>query len=67
MSGSFIHSNIFGVTENERDRQMPMDSSHDITWVRPGREGSGTHRNLDRRNISLSDRQALIVSTASQT
>jgi hypothetical protein len=28
---------------------MTADSDQDIAWVRPGRERSGTQRNLDRR------------------
>ncbi|MEM7554709.1 MAG: hypothetical protein AAF378_11500 [Cyanobacteria bacterium P01_A01_bin.84] len=39
-------------SDNERDEQMTRDSHQDIAWVRPGREGSGTQRNLNRRNIS---------------
>lgn len=37
-------------SNNERDRQMTLDSDQDIAWVRPGREKSGTQRNLDRRH-----------------
>jgi hypothetical protein len=33
----------------ERDAQMTADSDQDIAWVRPGREKSGTQKNLDRR------------------
>lgn len=32
-----------------RDAQMTADSDADIAWVRPGREKSGTARNLKRR------------------
>jgi len=34
----------------ERDEQMTRDSHQDIAWVRPGREKSGTQKNLNRRN-----------------
>ena len=37
-------------TDEERDKQMTADSDHDIAWVRPGRERSGTQKNIDRRN-----------------
>lgn len=37
-------------TDEERDAQMTADSNHDIAWVRPGREKSGTQKNIDRRN-----------------
>lgn len=33
----------------ERDSQMTIDSDFDIAWIRPGRENSGTARNLKRR------------------
>ncbi|OZG72196.1 hypothetical protein BTA51_17775 [Hahella sp. CCB-MM4] len=36
-------------SDNERDKQMTLDSTQDIAWVRPGREKSGTQRNLARR------------------
>ncbi|MBU0552762.1 hypothetical protein KKF91_17055 [Myxococcota bacterium] len=36
-------------SDKERDCQMTLDSTHDIAWVRPGRERSGTARNLKRR------------------
>lgn len=36
-------------SDDERDTRMTMDSDRDIAWVRPGREKSGTQRNLDRR------------------
>ena len=35
--------------DTERDAQMTLDSYQDIAWVRPGRERSGTQKNLDRR------------------
>ena len=36
-------------TDEERHVQMTADSDADIAWVRPGREKSGTQKNLDRR------------------
>jgi len=36
-------------SDGERDRALTMDSDVDIAWVRPGREDSGTARNLKRR------------------
>ncbi len=36
-------------SDDERDARMTRDSNNDIAWVRPGREKSGTQRNLDRR------------------
>ncbi|MCR9197783.1 MAG: hypothetical protein NXI04_04025 [Planctomycetaceae bacterium] len=36
-------------TDEERDREMTAVSDTDIAWVRPGREKSGTQKNLDRR------------------
>lgn len=36
-------------SDSERDKQMTIDSTKDIAWVRPGRETSGTQRNLARR------------------
>jgi hypothetical protein len=36
-------------SDSERDAEMTADSDQDIAWVRPGRERSGTQRNLDRR------------------
>jgi hypothetical protein len=33
-----------------RDRAMTAASDADIAWVRPGREKSGTNKNLKRRN-----------------
>ena len=35
-------------SDKERDEQMTRDSHQDIAWVRPGREKSGTQKNLDR-------------------
>lgn len=37
-------------TDSARDRAMTAASENDIAWVRPGREKSGTARNLARRD-----------------
>lgn len=49
-------------SDDERDARMTADSDSDIAWVRPGRERSGTARNLARRGrrsnpIDQSDQQ----------
>lgn len=36
-------------SDNERDTAMTVASDRDIAWVRPGRETSGTAKNLKRR------------------
>ena len=36
--------------DKERDEAMTNASTHDIAWIRPGREKSGTAKNLERRN-----------------
>ena len=36
-------------SDEERDAAMTSISDYDIAWVRPGRENSGTAKNLDRR------------------
>jgi hypothetical protein len=36
-------------TDDERDAAMTHASDTDLAWVRPGREGSCTHKNLQRR------------------
>lgn len=36
-------------SDNERDAAMTNNSDYDIAWVRPGRETSGTAKNLSRR------------------
>ena len=38
-------------SDSSRDKQMTLDSTHDIAWIRPGRENSGTARNLKRRKV----------------
>jgi hypothetical protein len=35
--------------DEERDAAMTKNSNYDIAWVRPGKEKSGTARNLERR------------------
>ena len=40
-------------TDKERDAQMTMDSTDDIAWIRPGKEKSGTAKNLIRRTNIL--------------
>ena len=36
-------------TDEARDEKVTLDSDCDIAWVRPGREDSGTQRNISRR------------------
>lgn len=36
-------------TDEERDNAMTIESHYDIAWVRPGREKSGTAKNIERR------------------
>ncbi|WP_027709277.1 hypothetical protein [Zooshikella ganghwensis] len=36
-------------SDSERDKHMTLASTHDIAWVRLGRENSGTQKNLNRR------------------
>ena len=38
-------------TDDERDAAMTATSDLDIAWVRPGREKSGTAKNLARREV----------------
>jgi hypothetical protein len=46
--GAFV--TVGGFTKDaERDRAMTEASTADIAWVRPGREQSGTARNIARR------------------
>ena len=40
-------------SDDERDAAMTSASSFDIAWVRPGRERSGTAKNLRRRAAGL--------------
>lgn len=53
----FPRHSVFGAkliggfqNDDERDAAMTLNSDYDIAWVRPGREGSGTHKNLLRRS-----------------
>ena len=39
-------------TDEERDAAMTAASDTDIAWVRPGRESSGTAKNLARRRVA---------------
>ena len=39
-------------TDIERDSAMTDISTFDIAWVRPGKEGSGTHQNIIRRDAN---------------
>lgn len=43
-------------SDEERDERMTADSDQDIAWVRPGRERSGTQRNIDRRKADKSQK-----------
>ena len=38
-------------TDEERDAAMTATSDRDIAWVRPGRDKSGTAKNLARRDV----------------
>jgi hypothetical protein len=40
-------------SDRERDEAMTAASHYDIAWVRPGREKSGTAKNLARRGKNL--------------
>jgi hypothetical protein len=42
-------------SDGERDARMTTVSDRDIAWVRPGREKSGTQKNIDRRNHTRSE------------
>lgn len=39
-------------SDEERDQFMTLHSDLDLAWVRPGRENSGTAKNLRRRNVN---------------
>jgi hypothetical protein len=41
-------------SDDERDVRMTADSDRDLAWVRPGRNKSGTQKNLDRRTRTRS-------------
>jgi hypothetical protein len=49
--GSFLTQGGYQ-SDDERDTAMTAASDFDIAWVRPGREKSGTARNIARRNKS---------------
>ena len=40
--------------DEERDATMSYMSNYDIAWVRPGREKSGTAKNIKRRTENIS-------------
>jgi hypothetical protein len=40
-------------TDEARDAAMTYASDYDIAWVRPGRENSGTAKNIKRRQTML--------------
>jgi cephalosporin hydroxylase len=37
-------------SDKERDSAMTFNSTYDIAWIRPGREKSGTAKNIKRRS-----------------
>jgi hypothetical protein len=39
-------------SDAERDSAMTRDSTEDLAWIRPGREKSGTAKNLQRRTAA---------------
>jgi hypothetical protein len=41
--------------DEERDAAMTRASDEDIAWVRPGRESSGTAKNLERRKVTADE------------
>lgn len=41
-------------SDNERDTAMTKNSDYDIAWIRPGKEESGTAKNIARRNKDVS-------------
>jgi hypothetical protein len=41
----------------ERDTAMTRDSTEDLAWIRPGREKSGTAKNLQRRAAQQQQQQ----------
>ena len=46
--GGFLTLGGF-TSDTERDEAMTRDSEFDLAWVRPGRETSGTAKNIQRR------------------
>ena len=49
-------------SDGERDARKTADSDEDLAWVRPGREKSGTQKNLERRRRLRSTREATDLS-----
>jgi len=47
-------------SDNERDSAMTAASDYDIAWVRPGRENSGTAKNLQRRKIKMNENTKIL-------
>lgn len=50
--GSFLTKGGY-TSDEDRDGAMTYASNYDIAWVRPGREKSGTAKNLERRKGKL--------------
>jgi hypothetical protein len=46
-------------TDDLRDNAMTVNSDYDIAWVRPGREKSGTAKNLKRRKVVTDGKRAM--------
>ena len=42
-------------SQSAKDHAMTKASDYDIAWVRPGRENSGTARNIIRRKVAKED------------
>lgn len=40
-------------SDDERDAAMTKNSDYDIAWVRPGKEKSGTAKNIQRRKTAI--------------
>jgi hypothetical protein len=57
-----IHRTVGGFYDDEsRDTAMTKISEDDVAWVRPGREGSGTHQNVLRRQTYRTDAKPFIL------
>lgn len=49
-NNNYAFPTVGGFTsDKERDEAMTASSDYDIAWVRPGRENSGTAKNIARR------------------
>ena len=48
LHGEFLSTGGY-TSDNERDTAMTLGSDLDLAWVRPGREKSGTAKNIARR------------------